>query len=122
MKEIIAIVRPKKVGPTRNALVELGYPSMTATAVIGRGNQRGIAGEVILDSKSTSEEQPKGGMKYIPKRMLSIIIPDEDVSAVVNAVIRVNQTGQIGDGKVFVCPIDDAMRVRTGEKGEKAVL
>ncbi|WP_420237715.1 P-II family nitrogen regulator [Telmatobacter bradus] len=123
MKEVIAIVRPKKVGPTRNALVELGFPGMTATAVLGRGRQRGIAGEVnFIDGAKEKGEQPKSGMKYIPKRMLSVIVPSGDVKAVINAIIKVNQTGQIGDGKVFVCPIEDALRVRTGEQGEKAVL
>ena len=123
MKEIIAIVRPKKVGPTRSALVELGFPGMTATAVLGRGNQRGIAAEIGVEVKTESKtELRKVGMKYIPKRMLTVVVPDGDVKAVVNAIIKVNQTGQIGDGKVFICPIEDALRVRTGESGETAVL
>ena len=60
-------------------------------------------------------------MPYIPKRMLTILIPDQDVSLVVEAIMRVNQTGQKGDGRIFVSPIDEAIRVRTGENGDKAI-
>jgi nitrogen regulatory protein PII 2 len=123
MKEVIAIIRPKKVGATRDALEQLGFPSMTATAVSGRGQQRGIAAEVtppvLIEGNFGATN---GGMKYIPKRLLSIMVQDSDVDLVVKVIIRVNQTAQIGDGKIFVCPLDDALRVRTGEQGEKAVL
>ena len=123
MKEIIAIIRPKKVGPTRNALEQLGFPSMTATAVTGRGLQRGIAGEINVDcSPAILAKGLSAGMKYIPKRLLSIVVRDTDADVVVRAIIEVNQTDQIGDGKIFVCPLDDALRVRTGEQSESAVL
>jgi nitrogen regulatory protein PII 2 len=123
MKEIIAIIRPKKVQPTRNALEELGFPSITAAAVIGRGSQRGIAAEVSLDnSTELASSNNNGGMKYIPKRLLSIVVLDNDVDTVVKAIIATNQTGQIGDGKIFICPLDNALRVRTNEKGENAIL
>ncbi|MGA9070883.1 MAG: P-II family nitrogen regulator [Terracidiphilus sp.] len=123
MKEIIAIIRPKKVGPTRNALEELGFPSMTATAVTGRGLQRGIAGEVNMDCppELLVPNRPSG-MKYIPKRFLSIMVQNSDVDTVVKTIIEVNQSGQIGDGKIFICPLDTAVRVRTDERGESAVL
>jgi nitrogen regulatory protein PII 2 len=124
MKEIIAIIRPKKVAPTRTALEELGFPSMTAVSVLGRGAQRGIAAEVNmqLSPEVLSQAHSGGGMKYIPKRMVSVIVPNGDVKTVVDAIIKVNQTSQIGDGKIFVCPIEGALRVRTGESGEGAVL
>ena len=123
MKEIIAIIRPKKVGPTRNALEQLGFPSMTATAVTGRGLQRGIAGEVNKDCppELLAANKP-GGMKYIPKRLLSIVVQNSDVDTVVKTIIEVNQTAQIGDGKIFICPLDTAVRVRTDERGDDAVL
>jgi nitrogen regulatory protein PII 2 len=122
MKEIIAIIRPKKVGPTRNALEQLGFPSMTATAVTGRGLQRGIAGEINVDcSPAILAKGLSAGMKYIPKRLLSIMVQNADVELVVKTIIEVNQTAQIGDGKIFVCPLDDALRVRTGETGDSAV-
>lgn len=123
MKEIIAIIRPKKVGSTRSALEKIGFPSMTATGVRGRGMQCGIAGEVIVDgSPDELLKRNSGGMKYVPKRLLTIVVPDKYVDRVVQKIIEVNQTSQIGDGKIFVCPVDDAVRVRTKEQGERAVL
>ncbi len=61
-------------------------------------------------------------MKYVPKRFLSIVVQEADVKSVVQAIIKVNQTAQIGDGKVFVCPVEDALRVRTGEVGVQAIV
>ncbi|MDR3746303.1 MAG: P-II family nitrogen regulator [Acidobacteriaceae bacterium] len=121
MKEIIAIIRPKKVGPTRNALEQLGFNSMTATAVLGRGAQRGIASEVRAELSPELLAGNAGGMKYVPKRLVSIMVHDFDVDKVVKAIIEVNQTSQIGDGKIFVCTLEDAIRVRTQERGESAV-
>lgn len=120
MKEVIAIIRPKKVGVTRNALVRLGYTCLTGIAVYGRGNQCGIADEVgvHIDTANASAS----GMRYVPKRLLSVIVPDEAVNQVKDAIIAVNQTNQIGDGKIFICPIEGALRVRTGEAGEAAIL
>lgn len=123
MKEIIAIIRPKKAGQTKDALEKLGFPSITAEAVLGRGKQRGIAGEISFDippeilSQSNSKR-----MEYIPKRELSIVVRNSDVDIVVKTIIKINQTAQIGDGKIFICPVDNAVRVRTDEEGEQAVL
>jgi nitrogen regulatory protein PII 2 len=123
MKEIIAIIRPRKVSSTRSALERMGFPSMTATGVRGRGMQCGIAGEVLVDgSPDELLKRNSGGMKYVPKRLLTIVVPDNYVDRVVQKIIEVNQTSQIGDGKIFVCPVDDAVRVRTREQGESAVL
>ena len=61
-------------------------------------------------------------MKYIPKRLLSIVVQNSDVDTVVNKIIELNQTAQIGDGKIFICPVENALRVRTGEEGDKAVV
>lgn len=123
MKEIIAIVRPKKVGPTKEALEKMGFPSITAIAVIGRGRQRGIAGEISCDLPAELQGQGKsGGMKYVPKRLLSLVVRNDDVEPVVQTIVKVNQTAQIGDGKIFICPIDNALRVRTDETGESAII
>jgi nitrogen regulatory protein PII 2 len=123
MKEIIAIIRPRKIGTTRSALEKIGVPSMTATGVSGRGMQCGLAGEVLVDGNPEDLlKKNAGGMKYIPKRLLTIVVPDNYVDRVVEKIISVNQTPQIGDGKIFVCPIADAIRVRTSEQGENAVL
>ncbi len=126
MKEIIAIIRPKKIVPTKEALDKLGVPSVTATSVLGRGKQRGIAAELDIDiSPDVLDQGLMAGMKYmeyIPKRLLSIIIRNEDVDTIVETIIKVNQTGEIGDGRIFICPIDNAIRVRTDEQGDSAVL
>jgi nitrogen regulatory protein PII 2 len=123
MKEIIAIIRPKKMGATKDALEKLGFPSLTAVAVLGRGRQRGIAGEINVEIRPERLSQGKtGGMEYIPKRFFSLVVQDNEVDNVVQTIITINQSAQIGDGKIFICPIDDAVRVRTGEQGESAVL
>ena len=122
MKEIIAIIRPKKVSKTKLALEEAGFPSMTAVSVIGRGHQRGIAGEMNFNLPTDLLIKGRlSGMKYIPKRMLSIFVHDEDVDLVVKTIVKINQTAVIGDGKIFVCPVEDAFRVRTDERSEDAV-
>jgi len=122
MKEIIAIIRPNKVGHTKDALDKLGFPSITATPVLGRGNQRGLAGEVNIDIKPEILAQGRsGGMKYIPKRLLSMVVSSADVDLVVKTIMKINQTAHIGDGKIFICPIDNAVRVRTSEEGDAAV-
>ncbi|MCO5381821.1 MAG: nitrogen regulatory protein 2 [Planctomycetota bacterium] len=126
MKEIIAIIRPKKVVPTKEALEKLGVPSVTAIPVLGRGKQRGIAAELNIDIHPDILAQGiMAGMKYmeyVPKRLLSVIVRNEDVDTIVETIIKVNQTAEIGDGRIFICPVDDAFRVRTDEQGDSAVL
>jgi nitrogen regulatory protein PII 2 len=122
MKEIVAIIRPNKMAQTKEILSALGFPAMTAHRVMGRGRQKAIIGEISFDIKRPELLKEEGTMRYIPKRLISLIVPDEDTSLVVEAIMRVNQTGQIGDGKLFVCPVDEAVRVRTDERGEKAII
>lgn len=123
MKEVIAVIRPKMVSKTKTALEELGINSLTAVRVLGRGKQRGIMGEVDIDYRPQIKEQGhSGGMKYVPKRFLSLVVPEDAVEAVVAAIVEVNKTGEFGDGKIFVCPVEHALRVRTGEIGESALL
>ncbi|KUK73269.1 MULTISPECIES: P-II family nitrogen regulator [Methanobacterium] len=122
MKEIIAIIRPNKMAQTKDVLNALGFPAMTAQRVMGRGKQKAIIGEVSFDIQNETLLKEEGTMRYIPKRLISLIVPDEDVSLIVEAIMRVNQTGQNGDGKLFVCPIDEAVRVRTDERGTKALI
>jgi nitrogen regulatory protein PII 2 len=121
MKEITAIIRPKKVTRTKEVLDSLGFPAMNATRVMGRGKQRAILDEVNFAIDDPALLELEGAMRYIPKRMISLVVPDEEVALVVQAIIKVNHTGQIGDGKVFVSPIEEAYRVRTSEQGDKAI-
>jgi nitrogen regulatory protein PII 2 len=124
MKEIVAIIRPNKMEATKDVLEELGFPSLTAESVTGRGKQRGIAAEVNYDFKPERllSVAKSAGMKYVPKRRLTLIVPDAEVDSVVQAIIKVNQTTQVGDGKIFVCPIETAVRVRTDETGDAALI
>ena len=123
MKEVIALLRPKKISATKEALAALGIPSITAEAVLGRGKQRGIASEVSFPiGTELLVKSRSGGMKFVPKRCLTIVVDDKIVDEVVKSVVEINQTAQVGDGKIFVCPVDDAVRVRTDEKGKAAVL
>ncbi|WP_080905597.1 P-II family nitrogen regulator [Parabacteroides sp. Marseille-P3160] len=123
MKEIIAIIRPNKMNATKKIIDELEVPSVTAMPVLGRGNQRGL--NAILNGFDVHPGLiAKGhtmGMKFVPKRMLIIVASDENVEIIMNALIKANRTGYIGDGKIFVCPTDDAVRIRTNESGDTAL-
>lgn len=126
MKEIIAIIRLKKVGATKEALAQMGVPSVTAIPVLGRGKQRGMAGELNIEIRSELIDQGLAAglnyMKYVPKRLLYVVARDEEVDELVATIIKINQSEQIGDGKIFVSALDEAIRIRTDETGEKAIL
>ena len=118
MREVIALIRMNKIQRTKEALAEAGYPCLTATLAYGRGKQRGLyitpLGNVKPDSKSAA-------IRFIPKRMLNIVVDNESIPEVVETIMQVNRTGMIGDGRIFVCPIEDAVRIRTGERGDEAL-
>ena len=137
MKEITAIIRRDKLHETKKALDDLGYPSLTIQSVDGRGRQRGaMCAEMdseMPDSYCTAVKLKPTPSSYaldhtlpkialfVPKRLLTIVVPDEVVTMVVKSIIKVNQTGKAGDGKIFVLPIEGAVRVRTGEQGGDAI-
>lgn len=123
MKEIIAFIRPNKMKATKEALDNIGLSSITAEAVLGRGRQRGISGEVTtpIDTAMRAKEKSMG-MKFVPKRMITMVVCDSEVESIVQTILKVNQTAQIGDGKIFVCPIDEAVRIRTSESGDEALM
>ncbi len=124
MKEIYAIIRLNKVYDTKKSLEAIGFPSLTAFSyrVFGRGKQKGLIDEVSFSiSPEVAESAKGGGMKYIPKRLLYLAVNDEDIARVVDAVIHANQTGHHGDGRIFVCPLEEAIRIRTGEKDAQAI-
>jgi len=118
MREVIAVIRMNKIQATKEALAEAGYSCLTATLAYGRGKQKGLyispLGNVKPDSK-------KAAIRFIPKRMLNIVVDDESVPEVVETIMRTNRTGMIGDGRIFVCPIAEAVRIRTGERGDDAL-
>ena len=120
MKEIVAIIRMNKIQKTKNALAGIGYPSMTANRVLGRGRQKGL---YLPQSEINPEkaEWKDRKMKYIPKRMVIVVVSDEGKNEVVETIMKVNRTGKIGDGKIFICPVEEAVRVRTDERGNEAL-
>lgn len=126
MKEIIAIIRMNKVNETKKALADVGVCGLHAMKVMGRGKMQ--VDFSALDSLGATEEIGgiladglSKGSRLIPKRLLTILAQDGEVNKVVDAIIKVNKAGNKGDGKIFVAPVLDVARVRTGERGEAAV-
>ncbi len=123
MKDILAVVRMNKMNQTKRALSEVGISSVTARDALGRG--RGLVDLHLLEGAEKGYEEAISQLgqtqRLIPKRVLVIVVPDELVDRTVKTIIRVNRTGKSGDGKIFVMPCLDAVRVRTGESGD-AVL
>jgi nitrogen regulatory protein PII 2 len=120
MKEIMAIVRMNKMNQTKRALSEAGITSITARDALGRG--KGLVDIHLLKGAEKGYEEAISQLgqtqRMIPKRALIVVVPDELVDKTVQTLIQVNQTGKSGDGKIFVMPCQDAIRVRTGEQGD----
>jgi nitrogen regulatory protein PII 2 len=123
MKEVIAIIRIDKMNATKQALSDAGISSLTARRVIGRG--KGKVDYMLLQGAQDGIEEAINqlgpGPKLLPKRMLTIVVSDNKANLVVRTLIKANQTGSPGDGKIFVGPVLDAIRVRTGETSDSAV-
>jgi nitrogen regulatory protein P-II 1 len=112
MKKIEAIIREEKLNAVKKALEAQSYFGMTISEVVGRGRQGGLSlqwrvGEYKVD--------------FLPKVKIEVVVLDNDLSKVLHAITSAARTGEIGDGKIFVIPIEDAVRVRTGEDGENAI-
>lgn len=123
MKEVLAFIRMNKMNVTKRALADVGIYSLTARKVMGRG--KGMIDYMLLhgaeDGVEEAINQLSPGPKMIPKRMLTIVLPDEKVKLAVDTIISVNKTGSPGDGKIFVAPISESIRVRTGQEGDEAL-
>jgi nitrogen regulatory protein PII 2 len=120
VKEITAIIRMNKVQKTKDVLLECGFPSFTVRRVMGRGKQKGLCFE-FNPPLPEPEKEAETCIRFIPKRMFTVVVDDENVNEVVQKIIEVNQTGNPGDGKIFVSNITEAIRIRTGESGEATV-
>ncbi len=112
MKRIEAIIRPEKLNGVKGALEEKGFMGMTIDEVKGRGRQKGIvlqwrAGDYRVD--------------LLPKVRLELIVADEKTEEVISIFLDSGSTGKVGDGKIFISPVEEVIRVRTGERGEKAI-
>jgi nitrogen regulatory protein PII 2 len=127
MKEVVAIIRLNMMNKTKDALLDVGVPAFNARDVLGRGRglksfsvQSGDGEGPLLATLRESESKLEAG-RFFAKRMLTVVVPNEKVEQVVKAIIKVNQTGNPGDGKIFVLDLGDAVRVRTGESGDVAI-
>jgi nitrogen regulatory protein P-II 1 len=112
MKKIEAIIREEKLDAVKKALEEKSYFGMTVSEVSGRGKQKGIAlqwrvGEYRVD--------------LLPKLKIELVVLDDDVSTAIDAIVRNARTGETGDGKIFVLPVETVVRVRTGDRNEAAI-
>jgi nitrogen regulatory protein P-II 1 len=112
MKKIEAIIREDSFEPVKKALEKESYFGMTVSEVCGRGRQKGITlqwrtGEYCVD--------------LIPKTKIELVVLDEDVNPVVNAIVSNARSGAVGDGKIFVIPVESVLRIRTGDRNENAI-
>ena len=112
MKLIIAVIKPFKLEEVKEALAAIGVEGMTVTEVKGFGRQKGHT-EIYRGSEYTVD--------FLPKVKIEIVVADEVTAKAVDAIVKSAKTGKIGDGKVFVLPIEDAVRIRTDERGDAAV-
>ena len=112
MKKVEAVIKPFKLDDVKEALTQLGVFGMTVTEVRGFGRQKGHT-ELYRGSEYTID--------FLPKVKIEVVVPNELVDKVVSAIASAAKTGSIGDGKVFVLPLGEAIRIRTGEKGESAI-
>ena len=112
MKKIEAIIKPFKLEEVKEALAEVGVQGMTVTEVKGFGRQKGHT-EIYRGSEYTVD--------FLPKVKIEIVVDEAQASSVAQAIVASANTGKIGDGKVFVSPVEEAIRIRTGETGQEAV-
>jgi nitrogen regulatory protein P-II 1 len=112
MKKIEAVIKPFKLNDVKEGLAAEGIQGMTVSEVKGFGRQKGHT-EIYRGSEYTVD--------FLPKMKIEIVVADNQAEAAVNAIIKAARTGKIGDGKIFVSPVEDAIRIRTEEHGERAV-
>jgi nitrogen regulatory protein P-II 1 len=112
MKKIQAVIRPEKLEVLQSHLEKTGYPGMMVTEIKGHGKQRGVTHQFRGTEYKTS---------FLPKVRVEIVTADSQVKKIVAAIVEVCRSEQVGDGKIFICPVDDAVRIRTGESGDAAV-
>ena len=112
MKKIEAFIRHESFEPIRTELLDKGFPSLSITEVKGSGRQKGV---VETYRGSTLEVNVR------PKLKIECVVSDDDVKTVVDSILAHAQTGEVGDGKIFILPVEDAVRIRTGESGEEVL-
>ena len=115
LKEVVAIIRPERWNQTKLRVQRLRLHAFIQQRVLGRGRERGLR---YLPRRGAASGT---GVRYLPKRMISWIVEEAHVAPLVQAIIEANQTGQLGDGKIFVLPIEQAVRIRTEDRGHDAL-
>ncbi|MGE4504532.1 MAG: P-II family nitrogen regulator [Desulfovibrionaceae bacterium] len=123
MKEVIAVVRMHMMNRTKKALTEAGVDAFFAHEAQGRG--KGFVNTKVIEGAEEGYEEAAAILgekgKLYPKRMITVVAADDEVETIVSTITEVNRTGKPGDGKIFVLPVADAVRVRTGETGAKSI-
>ena len=112
MKKIEAIIKPFKLDEVKEALHDVGVKGLTVTEVKGFGRQKGHT-EIYRGSEYTID--------FLPKVVIEVVVPDDIADKVIETIVKAAKTEKIGDGKVFVIPVEQAVRIRTGEQGEEAL-
>ena len=112
MKQIDAIIKPFKLDEVKEALTKVGIQGMTITEVKGFGRQKGHT-ELYRGAEYSVD--------FLPKVKIQILVPDDKASQVVDTILQTARTGKIGDGKIFITPVEEVIRIRTGEKGADAI-
>ena len=112
MRKIEAVIRPEKLDEVRKAIEAVGYPGVTITEAEGHGKQKGVV-------QQWRGEQYR--VELLPKVRLEVVVSDKEVSKIVKAISETAKTGGVGDGKIFVSPVDEVIRIRTGETGDSAL-
>jgi len=121
MKEVMAFIRLNKVNQTKSALAENGFPAFTCRKVLGRGKKSvdfSLVENILQEGElplSPLGEHLTESTRLIPKRVITLIVEDDQVEKAVETIIRANQTGNKGDGKIFVLPVQENYQIRTGE-------
>ena len=116
---MIAIIRMNAIQKTKHALSEAGLDSMTVERVYGRGKQKGLS--IFPHGKIGLKDTDQMGMKYVPKRMLTMVVTDDRADELTDIISKTNKTGMIGDGKIFISDVEGAIRIRTGDQGLEAI-
>lgn len=123
MKEIMAVIRMNRINKTKKALIDAGVSSMTAMEALGRGKE--LVNEELLKGAAKGHEEAIAQLgeadRLIPKRAIFLVVPDKQVKKTVDVIIKANQTGEVGDGVIWVMPTYDAISVRTSESGNDAL-
>lgn len=128
MKEVMAVIRMDMINKTKEALLAEGFAALNCRKVMGRGKKKvdfTMIEKFITDGMELASPQAaeavSEGHRLVPKRLLSIVVKDDEAVKVAEIIISVNSKGRPGDGKIFILPVNDSIRIRTGETGEAAI-